>query len=81
MTAYQKWFGFYAHNSQAAYGYGTQIEADAYCDYLNRNRDVNHYYPEVITDAATLDGLNSGRDTDGFDIELELLHLKEETEK
>ena len=62
----EKWFVFTAYNSQAAYGYGTEKEADAYADILNRKREINVYGYEEITDPDTLAGLDSGSDTDGF---------------
>jgi hypothetical protein len=69
----EKWFVFTAYNSQAHYGFGNEAEATAYCNHLNRNRVGGRRYQFAeITDADTLDGLNSGRDTDGFSLTLAL---------
>ena len=44
-------YKFTAYNSQTLYGWGSDAEADAYCDHLNRNREINVYSWAVITDA------------------------------
>jgi hypothetical protein len=76
----EKWFGFYAFNSQTAYGYGTYDEADSYCDFLNRDREINVYHFEEIKDDETLDDLNNDRD-DGFSLDIALSDIAEyETE-
>jgi hypothetical protein len=62
----EKWFEFTAFNSQAHYGFGTEQEASAYQDILNRKREVGQYGYTEITDADALAKLNSGDDTDGF---------------
>lgn len=36
-------FEFRAYNSQTIYGYGSERDASLYEDYLNRNREINHY--------------------------------------
>lgn len=45
-----KLFKFSAYNSQALYGWGDENEADAYCDHLNRNREINVYSFAEVTD-------------------------------
>ena len=67
----EQWFEFRAYNSQAAHAYGTEREADLYCDVLNRGRDVNCYGYRAMHDTET-DGLDSGADTDGFRLDLAL---------
>lgn len=65
----EKWFIFTAWNSQSAYGFGTEEEAERYCDILNRKREINVYSIAEISadeDSELLAGLDSGRDTDGF---------------
>lgn len=62
----EKWYVFEAYNSQAAYGYGTQKEAETYTRILNRKRQTSVYGYAEIEDADTLAGLESGSDTDGF---------------
>lgn len=47
-----KLYKFSAYNTQAMYGWGDDAEADAYCDFLNRNRDINVYGWSEVTDAA-----------------------------
>lgn len=64
----EKWFKFSAYNSQAIYGYGTEQEADAYCDRLNRNREINVYGAEEITDPDTLADFDAGKRDDGFNL-------------
>lgn len=44
-------FKFTAYNTQAVYGWGDAAEAEAYCDFLNRNREINVYSWAEITDA------------------------------
>ena len=41
---------FKAYNSQALYGWGDDAEADAYCDHLNRDFEINVYAWYQITD-------------------------------
>lgn len=43
-------FKFTAYNAQAMFGWGDENEANAYCDFLNRNREINMYSYEEITD-------------------------------
>jgi hypothetical protein len=47
----EHWYAFKAYNNQIAYGYGTAQEADRYTDHLNRNRDINHFAPRILSDA------------------------------
>lgn len=49
-----KLFKFTAYNSQAMYGWGNDAEADAYCDHLNRKREINVYSYAEITDSAEI---------------------------
>lgn len=43
-------YEFAAYNSQKMYGWGDDAEADAYCDHLNRDREINVYAWRQITD-------------------------------
>jgi len=43
-------YKFTAYNSQALYGWGTEVEADQYADHLNRDREINVYGYQLITD-------------------------------
>jgi hypothetical protein len=61
----EKWYLFSAYNSQLACGFGTEQEANTYCDILNRGRTVNVYGFEEMP-AEDCVGLNAGSDTDGF---------------
>ncbi len=64
----EKWFAFTAYNSQALYGFGTQAEADRYCDIINASRDINVYGAEEVEDADRVAALDSGDDQSGFTI-------------
>jgi hypothetical protein len=59
MTLYR----FGAYNTEAVYGWGAENEADKYCDFLNRKREINVYGFEEVTDAneiATRDEQGDG---------------------
>jgi hypothetical protein len=45
----EKWHAFVAYNSMTQYGFGTTSEADRYSEFLNREREVNHYYHRDLT--------------------------------
>jgi hypothetical protein len=60
-----RWFQFSAYNSQSHYGFGTETEACAYCDILNRKLWCNLYAYREMEDCET-GSLDSGDDTDGF---------------
>ena len=64
-TTDEIWFEFRAYNSPSFYGLGSAEEASRYADILNRKRSINVYFPHEM-DAEDCEGLNSGRDTDGF---------------
>ncbi len=50
MTKYpENWYEFRAYNTQVEYGYGTADAADAYCDKLNADRDINCFGAYVLT--------------------------------
>lgn len=51
---------FRAYNSQAMYGWGDDAEADAYCDHLNRDREINVYSWAQVTDADEIDKRDNG---------------------
>lgn len=42
-TSNENWYEFTAYNSEAIYGYGTEKEAEQYCDKLNEGREINVY--------------------------------------
>ena len=42
-----QWYEFTAYNSETIYSYGTESEADQYCDHLNTNRESNVYAASV----------------------------------
>lgn len=65
-TTGERWWVFTAYNSQAHYGFGTEAEADAYSDILNRKREINVYGYEAVEDEDALLNLSNGYDTDGF---------------
>jgi len=60
------WWTFSAYNSEKLYGFGTRNEAQKYKDYLNRKREINHYY-FAETDAETVSDLETRRN-DGVNI-------------
>ena len=58
-------------STQAIYGFGTVEEADKYSAILNRKREVNVYgYRTLSEDESS--GLESGSDTSGIRLDLEL---------
>ena len=59
-------YKFSAFNTQALYGWGDDADADAYCAFLNRNRDINVYAWMEITDAAEI----AERDANGEGVNL-----------
>jgi hypothetical protein len=75
----ENWYEFTAYNSQPHYGYGTQTEADAYCDILNRNREVGQYHYRQM-DSTETGRLDSGEDCDGFKLDLALDSQAEQDE-
>jgi len=42
-----QWYEFTAYNSEAIYGYGTESDANQYCDHLNKGREINVYGASV----------------------------------
>ena len=75
------WWAIVAWNSQASYGCGTEAEASAYCDYLNRERDINLYgahYIGATDEEAEADSGVKGIAECGMDLEQELLELRDE---
>jgi hypothetical protein len=58
------WYEFRAHNEQVRYGYGPSFAADEYTDFLNKDRQVNHFAAYRLPDemAAEL-GLEKRDDT------------------
>lgn len=69
----EHWFVFTAYNSEARYGFGTEAEADKYCDVvLNRSREVNLYGARILMDANILAAFEKGSRSDGFCLDEEL---------
>lgn len=55
------WYEFKAYNSETLYGYTDRPAiAEAYCDQLNRNREINVYAVQAVTDKNLLNELDSG---------------------
>ena len=71
-------YKFTAYNSQTLYGWGSDAEADAYCDHLNRNREINVYSWAVITDADEI-ALRDDGET-GVNLADELQAIADQTE-
>lgn len=46
----ESFFAFAAYNEQTIYGYGAQVEADAYVDHLNGEREINLRCVKPLTD-------------------------------
>ena len=62
-------YEFSAHNNESIYGYGTEEEASAYRDWLNKEREINLYEISVF-------GLTAERaDTLTFNLRDDLAHL------
>lgn len=53
-------YKFTAYNTQAMYGWGDDQEADAYCEHLNRNREINVYSWTEITDEDEINRHDKG---------------------
>ena len=76
----EKWFQFTAWNTQTIYGgYGTEEEANTYCDLLNRDKEINFYQVKSIPDDECKK-LDSGQDIESFRIDLAIDTLREEIE-
>lgn len=60
------WFAFRAYNTQTEYGFGSDNEAERYCDHLNAAREVNVYAAHELSadEAAELDLDNRGFNLD-----------------
>ena len=43
-------FKFEAYNTESFYGFGSEEEANRYCDHLNKDRDINVFGAGEITD-------------------------------
>ncbi len=71
------WYIFTAYNSEALYGCGCESDAEKYCNYLNRDREINCYQYAELSNKDRIDRLNSGMDDSGFDIEPELYEIAE----
>lgn len=67
----ERWWIFSAYNSQPYYGFGSDAEAAAYADILNRGRQVNVYAGDIADDETAL-RLETGEDSDGFRLDLAL---------
>jgi len=62
MTEQQdRWWALRAYNSETQYGYGTEAEAEAWADVLNRGREINLYAPEPVEDAEMCRRLDDGQ--------------------
>lgn len=70
-------YKFTAYNSQAMYGWGTEAEAEAYAEHLNRNREINVYGYGEVTDADELAKLDAGYG-DQIDLSDELIAIASE---
>ena len=44
------WWTLKARNAQTRYAYGTEAQANEWCDRLNQGRVVNQYAPEYLAD-------------------------------
>jgi len=69
--SHEAWHEFDAWNQTSHYGFGTSDQAKAYCDYLNRGRDVGLYSANKMAYEDAL-ALERGDDTDGFRLDLAL---------
>ena len=66
------WYAFKAYNSQTRYGYGVPAEADAYCDYLNRGHEINHYAATLLSEDEVKALDLGGNNEEGMDLSDEL---------
>lgn len=67
-------YEFRAYNSQTMYGWGSEHEAELYCESLNRNREINVYAWHQITDVDEIAKLDDGET--GVNLSDELLAIK-----
>lgn len=63
------WYIFTAYNTPAQYGWGEESEASAYCDYLNRERQIDCYQFAALDDVEQIARLETRRDGSGFNLE------------
>lgn len=65
----EAWFAFKAYNTQTQYGYGTETQAEAYADHLNKHREINLFAAHKLSaEEAQERGLNEGYG-DSFNLE------------
>lgn len=76
----ENWYAFTAYNTQTQYGYGTEQEASIYADHLNSKRNINHYSYEAVPAGERWNHLDSGKDTDGFALDLAIDTARENAE-
>lgn len=69
-------YAFKSYNSQTLYGWGDDAEADAYCDYLNRKRDINVYSWQQVTDPEEITRKADGQV--GVNLSDELLEIRDQ---
>ena len=57
-----RWWEFGGNNLESLYAYGSEAEAERYRVWLNRNREINHYYMGEVDEecARRLDDCNEG---------------------
>lgn len=75
MTTSEKWYKFAASNETPYFGWGSEAEADRYCDYLNRDRDINCYEVTEVLDADEQERLDES--TEACNLSDELLEVGE----
>jgi hypothetical protein len=63
-----KWYRFEAYNTEAQYGWGTESDAKAYCDYINRDRDIVNCYSYFECNSEQVVWLNDDDNNEGFDL-------------
>jgi hypothetical protein len=61
---------FSAYNTEAQYGFGTSVEAERYCAFLNRKREINTYSYQEVTDKDEVEKLKKRSDLMRLDEEL-----------
>jgi hypothetical protein len=71
-----RWYQFKAHNRESQYGYGSDTDASAYQDFLNRKSDINHFQIQAMTPGEAR-ALDTGANTDGFRLDEVLSELRE----
>jgi hypothetical protein len=65
---------FTAYNTQAMYGWGKEADAEAYCAFLNLNREINVFSWQEVTDEEEV--ALRDRNAEGVNLSDELYEIR-----